>query len=99
MSKNQRLFFVSSLIASLFSSLAILSSSCFLFSILTVYSTFFNGLLLMFNNLLPYFSEYSSMYPFSTFCKLFLSLLGALIISSIFVFFVFMFKNLAFVVR
>ena len=73
-SKYNCLFFSSSFIAILFSSLAIRSSNCSLFSILTIYSTFFtflNGFDLMFINLSPYFSENSSMYPFSTFSKLF----------------------------
>ena len=40
LSINQHLFFVSSLMVNLLSSLAILSSSCVLFSIFTLYSIF-----------------------------------------------------------
>ena len=60
-SKNSGLFFVSSLMVNFFSSLAILASSCVLFSMITLYSIFlvFIGFALMFNNSLPYFSAYS----------------------------------------
>ena len=60
-SKNSCLFFMSSLMVNFFSSLAILSSSCVLFSMVTSYFIFldFIGFALTFNNSLPYFSAYS----------------------------------------
>ena len=75
------LFFVSD--NQFFVQQAILFSSSSLFSISIAYFVFLalSGLLFLFKSLLPYFSEYPSMYPFSTFSRLFLSLLGTRAIS------------------